>query len=221
MRPRGFIMKKNVVIGITGGPATGKSLVARKFRDLGAALIDADVIAREVLTPGTSTFHAVVRAFGRGILLRSGAIDRKALGKVVFSDYARLAELTALTHPEILRVIRKRIARLKKQGADSVIAVDAPLLFESGLDADMEKIIVVFTDEEVEIKRLMARDNIDREAALRLMGSQMPLEEKKKRADYLIDNNGKQEETLGEAEEIYKKIFRFLLEKRKRSKENQ
>ncbi len=202
--------KKIITLGITGGPATGKSLAARGFSRLGAALIDADVIAREVVEPGTRVLRAVVRAFGESVLRPDGTLDRKALGRIVFADYERLAELTAITHPEILRIIRARIATLKEEDSIPLIVVDAPLLFESGLDADMDKVAVVFVEEDEEVRRLMARNGIDRESALRLIGSQMPLEEKKARADFLIDNNGTPEETLEQVEEIYKSLLTFF-----------
>ena len=203
-------MKKIVTLGITGGPATGKSLVARGFSRLGAALIDADVIAREVVEPGTRVFKAVVRAFGQSVLRPDGTLDRKALGRIVFADYERLAELTALTHPEILRIIRARIAALKEEDSVPLIVVDAPLLFESGLDADMDKVAVVFVEEDEQVRRLMARNGVDRKSALRLIESQMPLEEKKARADFIIDNNGTPEETLKQVEEIYKSLLTFF-----------
>ncbi len=203
-------MGRSVIVGITGGPATGKSLISAEFRSLGAALVDADVIAREVLRPGLPAFAATVRAFGPSIVRADGEIDRKALGAIVFSDYSRLAELTAITRPVIIAVIRERLAALKEAADGVVIALDAPLLFEAGLDRDMDKVIVVYTDEDVQLKRLMRRDGINEAAAKRIMKSQMPLSEKIKRADCLIDNNGPREESLTEARVIYK---RLLLEK--------
>ncbi len=207
--------KKKIVLGVTGGPATGKSLVAREFARLGAALIDADAVAREVVRPGTPVYCEVVRAFGTKILCPNGKLDRKALGRIVFSDYTRLEELTAITHPEILRIIRERIRALLADDATSVIVLDAPLLFESGLDAEMDMVVVVYVDEKVQLRRLMARDGLTEKDALRLIGAQMPLEEKKKGADLLIDNNGRPEETIREVQKIYEKLPYFLLEKRK------
>ncbi|MFQ5353694.1 MAG: dephospho-CoA kinase [Thermodesulfobacteriota bacterium] len=199
-------MVKNLVAGITGGPATGKSLVSAEFRSLGAALIDADVIAREVLGPGRPELEAAVRAFGNSIVGPDGTLLRKVLADIVFSDYNRLAELTAITRPAILAIIRERIAVLKEAAEAQVIAVDAPLLFESGLDRDVEKVIVVYTDEDVQLARLMKRDNIDEAAARCRMASQMPLSEKMRRAHYLIDNNGTREETLREVREVFKRL---------------
>ncbi|MFQ5427586.1 MAG: dephospho-CoA kinase [Thermodesulfobacteriota bacterium] len=200
-------MAKSLIVGITGGPATGKSLVSAEFRSLGGALIDADVIAREVLTPGRPEFEATVRAFGNSIVGPDGTLQRKILGEIVFADHARLAELTAITHPGILAIIRERIAVLKEAGESELIAVDAPLLFESGLDKDMDKIIVVFTDEDVQLARLMRRDNINEAAARSRLESQMPLSEKMRRAHYLIDNNHTREETLRLVRTLYESLI--------------
>lgn len=207
---KGGLMRRVITLGVTGGPATGKSLVSAELSRLGAALIDADLVAREVLAPGTPVFREVVRAFGPTVLRADGSLDREALAGIVFSDYGRLKELTSLTHPEILRIIRARMDGLEKNGGARVIVVDAPLLFESGLDRDVDSVVVVFTDEAVEVERLMARSGLDEAGALRVIGSQMPLEEKKRRADFLIDNNGPMEETLRQVREIYEKVLSRL-----------
>ncbi len=199
-------MDKSMVVGITGGPATGKSLVAGEFRRLGAVVIDADIIAREVLTPGRPEFTATVQTFGKSIVMGDGTIDRKALGRIVFSDYDRLAELTAITHPAIIKNIKERIAEFRAAGQAGVLALDAPLLFESGLESDVDKIIVVFTDEDVQVKRLMKRDGLDEARALQRIRSQMPLDEKKSHAHYLIDNNGAPEDTLRDVRIVYERL---------------
>lgn len=201
-----MFMGKKIVVGITGGPATGKSLVTAEFGRLGAVVVDADIIAREVLTPGRVEFEAMVTAFGRSILKSDGTLDRKALGKVVFSDYNRLAELTAITRPAIVKIIRESLAEFRKSGPAGVLALDAPLLFEAGLAEDVDKIIVVFTDEAAQVKRLMERDGLGRAGALSRIGSQMRLADKKKGAHYLIDNNGPREETLRQARELYERL---------------
>jgi len=196
-----------VVVGITGGPATGKSLVTAEFRRLGAAVIDADIIAREVLTSGRAEYIATVSAFGEAILCPDGTIDRKALGDIVFADKNRLAELTAITHPGIISIIRETIARLKEEGSSPVIALDAPLLFEAGLEGDVDKIIVVFTDRDVQLKRLMDRDGLGETEAVLRVASQMPLAQKKRRAHCLIDNNGPRGKTLLQVRRIYEKLI--------------
>ncbi len=200
-------MVKSLVVGITGGPATGKSLVSAEFASLGAALIDADIIAREVLSPGRAEFEAAVSVFGPSIVAPDGTLARKVLGNIVFSDYRRLGELTAITRPAILAVIREKIAALKEAGECAIIVLDAPLLFEAGLAAKMDKVIVVFTDEDVQLKRLMKRDGITEPRARSLIASQMPLAEKKRRAHYLIDNNGSPAETLAEVRSLYKALL--------------
>ncbi len=200
-------MDKKITLGITGGPATGKSLVTKEFSRLGAIVVDADIIAREVLTPGRAEFTATVAAFGQEILSSEGTIDRKALGAIVFSDYARLAELTAITHPAIIRAIRESLSEFRLSAEGKVLVLDAPLLFEAGLAGDVDKIIVVFTDEAVQVKRLMKRDGLDEAGALSRAASQMPLAEKKRRAHYLIDNNGPPEDTLAEVRTLYKSLI--------------
>ncbi len=200
-------MDKKMVLGITGGPATGKSLVTAEFRRLGALVLDADVLAREVLTPGRAEFRATIAAFGEAILNIDGTIDRPALGRLVFSDYARLAKLTAITHPAIIKEIRESLAKFRAEEQAPVLVLDAPLLFEAGLAEDVDVIIVVFTDEALQVKRLMDRDGLERAGALRRVGSQMSLAEKKRRAHYLIDNNGTPEETLTEVRALYKMLI--------------
>jgi len=200
-------MDKKIVLGITGGPATGKSLVTREFSRLGALVVDADIIAREVLTPGRAEFTATVAAFGHEIISSDGTINRKTLGSIVFADYARLAELTAITRPAIIRAIRESLLEFRGGGTGKVLVLDAPLLFEAGLAGDVDKIIVVFTDDAVQLKRLMERDGLDEAGAISRAASQMPLAEKKRRAHYLIDNNGAPEDTLAEARALYKRLI--------------
>jgi len=199
-------MDKKIVLGITGGPATGKSLVTAEFGRLGAIVVDADIIAREVLTPGRAEFEAMVSAFGKSILKSDGSLDRKALANIVFSDYGRLAELTAITRPAIVKIIEERIAGFRNGGQTGVLVLDAPLLFESGLAEDVDRIVVVFTDEALQVTRLMERDGLGREEALSRIGAQMSLAEKKKDARYLIDNNGPCEETLRQVRELYERL---------------
>lgn len=199
-------MKKRPVIGITGGPASGKSLVAREFKRLGADVIDADRVAREVLAPGKEAYKEVVRAFGSGVLRPDGTIDRKALAKIVFSDPERLALLNSITHPPIIEIIKKRISVMRRSEAKGPVVVDAPLLFETGLDTEMDAVIVVRADMEEMVRRIMARDGLSRSEALSRIGAQMPVDEKARRADYVIDSSKDPDRTRAEARRLYEVI---------------
>ncbi len=195
-----------MLVGLTGGLASGKSLVSGELARLGAHVIDADLISREVMRPGTEVYKEVVREFGPEYVRPDGTIDRKRLGALVFRDPERLKRLTDITHPAIRRAIEKRISELKRAHRDPLIVVDAALLIETGLYKKMDKVVVVYADEDKRIRRLMERDHIDEEEAKRRMALQMPLGEKLKFADFVVDNNGTIEETLERTREIFRRL---------------
>lgn len=182
------------LIGLTGGIASGKSTVASFFRKAGIPLIDADEIARLVVKPKTAVYREIVASFGEGILSLNGEIDREKLGKIVFSDDSKKRLLESITHPEIFREILKQIRGHKKRKARAVV-VDAPLLFESGLDRFMHKNLLVRVHPTIQMKRLMARDKFSEVEAWQRILSQMPTPEKERLADVVIDNSGSREET--------------------------
>jgi len=195
-----------LVVGLTGGIASGKSLVAHYLKELGAKLIDADEISREIVRPGMPAYQEILQVFGKGILNQDGTIDRKGLGKVVFSNPELLKRLNEITHPRILEEVRRRIGEAKKDQA--IIVVDVALLFEVGLHREMDRVIVAYVDKETQIKRLMERDGLtEGEARLRL-SAQMPLEEKLKYAHFIIDNSIGMEETRRQVEEVFKELKR-------------
>lgn len=176
------------IIGITGGIACGKSTAADIFRRLGAFVIDADEIAREVVRPGTPGFEQVVAHFGPGILTPSGEIDREALGEIVFRDPAERKVLEGITHPLIVARIAARLQEALAAGAE-IAMIEAALMIEGGRSRDLvEKIIVVSAPEELQVQRLAQRNGYTREAALQRISAQMPLEEKIRQADFVIDN---------------------------------
>lgn len=201
-----------IVAGLTGGVASGKSLVANKFKELGAVLIDADVIAREVLCPGQPAFNDVVEAFGKDILTDDGVIDRKKLGEVVFNDDEKRSTLNRLTHPRIRERMMARVEELRRSSTElrspsqRLVVLVVPLLIESGLEDKVDYIIVVYADEETQLGRLMERDRITKTEAMARINSQIPLKKKLKSADYIIDNNKEPELTLKETARIYLKI---------------
>jgi dephospho-CoA kinase len=190
-------------IGLTGGIASGKSLVAAMLRDLGAGIVDADVVAREVLAPGGPAYADVVAAFGPGIVLAGGGIDRKALAALIFGDPAARQRLNAFTHPHIRRRMDEETARLATSDRYEIIALDIPLLFETRGAGDLDGVMVVYTDDAIRLKRLMARDGVTEDEARRRMAVQMPLAEKAARADWLIDNSGTPEDTRRQVERAW------------------
>ncbi len=195
-----------MLVGLTGGLASGKSLVSREFLRLGASVIDADEISREVMRPGTDVYREIVREFGRQYLKDDGTINRKRLGKLVFSDPQRLKRLNEITHPAIRRAIEDRIRTLKETKGDALIVVDAALLIETGLYKKMDRVIVVYADEEKQIERLVKRDHLSGDEAKRRINAQMPLREKLKFADFVVDNNGTVEETVERVREIFARL---------------
>ncbi|HHL39692.1 MAG TPA: dephospho-CoA kinase [Deltaproteobacteria bacterium] len=195
-----------MVLGVTGGMATGKSLVTAMLKELGAEVVDADAIAREIVEPGREALSEIVRRFGDGVIAADGALDRKALAEIVFADARKLAALCEITHPRIRAEIRRRIRELKKKDPQALIVVDAPLLFETGLDREMDKVLVVCAPEHLQLERARSRDGLTEEQARSRMKAQMPLEEKLRRADYVVDNSSTVERTRERVEELYREL---------------
>ncbi|MCM3127277.1 dephospho-CoA kinase [Paenibacillus provencensis] len=182
-------------IGLTGGIATGKSSVSRYLVSLGAILIDADQIAREVMLPGHPVLAAVIERFGQAVLNEDGTLHRKKLGEIVFGNSAELKALNDITHPAIRQEMRERMRMFEQEQPDKLVVSDIPLLYESRLSEQFEQVMVVYVPAEVQLKRLMERDGISKEDALSRLNAQMDIEEKKRRADIVIDNSGSMEET--------------------------
>ena len=186
--------KNNVkVIGLTGGIASGKSTAARLLGELGAPIIDADQLARDAVRPGTEALAAIVAAFGDEVLQPDGALDREALGKRVFADSEARRALEWIVHPEVRRLARLKLQVLEESGA-RVVFYMAPLLIEAGADTLCDEIWVVDVDEETQLQRATARDGMSCEEARQRTAAQMPLAEKARRGDVVIDNRGTVEE---------------------------
>lgn len=183
------------IIGLTGGIASGKSSVSKMLSDLGAAIIDADVIARDVVQPGQKVFQKIIEEFGDNILKADGTIDRKKLGYLVFNDRDKLNMLNSITHPEIIRIIEERVEDIRTEGKYDVIVIDAPLLLESGMKTMVDEVWLVFADMDTQLKRLMLRDGLDIDTARDRIMSQMPMEEKIKLSHRIIDNSKDLEHT--------------------------
>ncbi|WP_339821060.1 dephospho-CoA kinase [Paenibacillus sp. FSL R7-0216] len=182
-------------IGLTGGIATGKSTVSRMLANLGAAVLDADLIAREIMEPGYPVLAAVRERFGQGVLHPDGTLNRKKLGEIVFSHPEERKALEALTHPAIRSEMKRRLDELEQEDPHRLVVADIPLLYESGLDPLYEEIMVVYVPRELQMSRLIQRDGLSREAAEQRLSAQMDIEVKKERADILIDNSGGLDET--------------------------
>ncbi|AKU26026.1 Dephospho-CoA kinase [Geobacillus stearothermophilus] len=181
-------------IGLTGGIASGKSTVSAMMRELGLPVIDADEAARAVVRPGEEAYRQIVTAFGPGILRADGEIDRAKLGAIVFNDEQQRKVLNAIVHPAVRKKMLAEKEAHIRSGAKTVV-LDIPLLFESGLTHWVDKVLVVYVDDDVQLRRLMARNGFTEEEALARIRSQWPMAEKVKRADAVIDNNGTIEET--------------------------
>jgi dephospho-CoA kinase len=199
-----------IAFGLTGGVASGKSTVARYFQDLGAHIIDADRIGHEAIEPGRAAYREILSHFGTGILDSSGRIDRKKLGPIVFADPHQLRALNAIVHPRIIARTEELAAEHQRQNPQSVVVVDAALIFESRLGGSLNKVIVAWCRPEQQLERLMAKAGVFRDEAERRIKSQMPVEEKRRRADYLIDCSGSMEETRRQAGAIYLELRRIV-----------
>lgn len=176
-----------ILIGLTGGVATGKSTVAKMFKQCGAIIIDADELAREVVLPGKPAWRGIVRQFGKSVLNADRTINRQALGAIVFSCPVKRRVLERLIHPRVAREQRRLTREAARKDPSAVVIYDVPLLFEAGIDKRVDKIIVVTADRSTQITRLKNRNGLTRSEALRRIRSQMPLSEKLRKADMVID----------------------------------
>lgn len=182
-------------MGLTGGIATGKSSVSAFLASKGALIIDADVIAREVMLPGHPVLAATVQRFGQAILHEDGTLDRKKLGSIVFGNPEERKALEAITHPAIRQEMRERAVAYRAEYPDKLVVSDIPLLYESGLENGFDEVMVVYVPRSVQKERLMVRDGLTSEQADARLGAQMDIELKKRRADIVIDNSGSWPET--------------------------
>lgn len=202
--------RRFLLVGLTGGIGTGKSTVSRMFRDLGCLIIDADLLAREVVEPGEPAYEKLVAEFGKEILDAAGHIDRKKLGALVFADPARRRRLERFTHPEIRQRQAGILAELITEGFEGIVIFDAALLVETGGARNMDRLVVVSADEPTQVRRLMLRDEISEAEARERIRSQMPLSLKVKQAHYVVDNSGTREETERRVREIYQALIADL-----------
>ena len=191
------------IIGLTGGIASGKSTISAYLQQKGAVVLDADAIARELSQPGGAIHAAYVTHFGPAVLLADGTLDRRRIGQQVFDCPADRNWVDQTTHPLIQAELEARLRAKEEQGVP-LILLDVPLLFESGWDKMTEGACLVYTDETVQLERLMARNGYEQAEALARIRVQMPLEEKKQRAKWLIDNNGSLSAAFAQADQLWK-----------------
>lgn len=179
-----------MIMGLTGGIASGKSTVSALLVSKGARLVDADAIAREIMLPGHEVLASVAEFFGAEVLQPDGTLNRSKLGDIVFRDPEARKTLNELTHPVIRRITRERMEAFEREDASRLTVVDIPLLYETEQEDLFEKILVVYVPRGVQIQRLIARSGLTEEQARARLDSQMDIELKRKRADYVIDNSG-------------------------------
>lgn len=190
-------------VGLTGGLASGKSFVGRTLRDLGCHLIQADELGHAVLAPGAEAFDAVLAEFGSSILDESGNIDRRQLANLVFGNPGRLAVLNGLVHPAVIRREEELIAQAALADPRGIAVVEAAILIETGSFRRFDRLILVVCTEEQQIARAMSRDGIAREEVEARLRRQMPLEQKRQYADFVVDTSGTKENTVQQVRELY------------------
>ena len=205
-----------LIVGLTGGVASGKTAVSRVLKEEGAYIIDADQIARELVQPHKPAWNELIRAFGKEILQEDGFIHRKKLADKVFADPKQRKLLNQILHPRIKEEMDRRAKKIGEKDPEAIVVIDAPLIVELGDHREMDKLIVVTTTQTQQIERLKDRDGTSPKEALRIVSSQMPMEEKLKFADYVIQNEGSLEETKKRAKEIFKDLKKVALHTKKR-----
>ena len=192
-------------VGLTGGIATGKSYCLARFAALGVPIVDADLLARDAVAPGSRALADVATRFGASILLPDGSLDRAALGRIVFTDRAARTDLEAIVHPEVYRRIGEWFAA--RPPATRLAIADIPLLFETGHDHDFERVIVAACDPQQQLRRLMQRDSLSEAEARARLNAQWPIEEKVARADYVIRTDGSVADTDSQVRTVYEMLI--------------
>jgi dephospho-CoA kinase len=205
-----------LIVGLTGGVASGKTAISQVLKAEGAYIIDADQIARELVQPQKPAWSELIGAFGKEILQEDGSIHRKKLADKVFADPKKRKLLNQILHPRIKEEMDRRTKEIGQKDPQAIVVIDAPLIIELGNQRDMDKLIVVASTQTQQIKRLKERDGVSPEAALRIISSQMPVEEKVKLADYVIRNEGSIEEAKKRAKEVFKELRKVALQSKKR-----
>jgi len=195
-----------LIVGLTGGIASGKSTIADMFKREGAYIIDIDMISRDVVKPGKPAWQDVVHIFGKEVLNEDQTLNRKKVGDIVFSDAEKRKKLEEIIHPKITAETLMKINEIAKKDNQAIVIIDIPLLIETDKQDTVNKVVLVYTSPQGQIERLVKRDGLSLEDAHKRLTSQMPIENKKKYAHYIINN----EEPLKEIQKRVKEIFREL-----------
>ena len=203
-------MRRFLLVGLTGGIATGKSTVSQMFAHLGAKIVDADLLAREVVMPGQPALAEIAAEFGPGVLQADGSLDRKRLGDIVFGNPEKRRRLEQITHPAIYLRQQRILSVYEEEAFEGVVLWDAAVLIESGGHKRMDKLVVVLTDPATELARLMARDAMTEDVARTRIAAQMPVADKAALADYVIDNSGSRAETERQVRDVYARLLADL-----------
>ena len=191
---------------LTGGIASGKSTVSRMFRELGAYLIDADIVARQIVEPGKPAWKEIVEHFGQAILRDNQEINRKQLGSIIFHQPEKRQILNQITHPQVIQEIHEQERVFRKVHPDAVVLIDVPLLIEAAMHHSYKHIVLVYVPEAIQLQRLMKRDHISKDEALTKIRSQMPLSEKLHYATHIIRNDETLDKTKEQVIAVYQEI---------------
>lgn len=193
-----------LVIGLTGGVATGKSTIAKRFAELGAAVFDADRFAREAVEAGQPALEEIRARFGEKVIASDGSLDRKALGAIVFRDAKARRDLEAIVHPRVRERMRRSLEELRRQGYGGVVILEIPLLFESQGSLELvDRVLVVYAPWSMQVERLMRRNQLSREEAILRVDAQLPIDEKVARADYVVDNSRSLDEAFRQVDRLW------------------
>jgi dephospho-CoA kinase len=195
-----------LLLAVTGGIASGKSSVSKMLEDLGAPIIDYDVIAREIVEPGEPAWKDIVAYFGEQVLKEDRQIDRKKLSHIVFRDMEQRKKLESFTHPRIIEEAARQADEIAEKNPNAIIQVAVPLLFEINIQYKFHKVLLVYVPREIQIERLVERDAITKEAAESILKAQLPIDDKLGYADFVIHNEGTLEETRRQVEQVWEEL---------------
>ena len=200
-------IKKVLKVAVTGGAGSGKSSVCKRLKELGITIISSDALAREAVAPGSMAHEKILNYFGEKVVLSDGKLNRQMLRRIIVNDDTARLTLERFIHPEIKKLMERKMAQAEQNG-DRVIAVEVPLLFELGMEKQFDLVVVVSTDPNVQVKRLMDRDNVSREDAEDLLNVQMTDQEKVKRGGVVLPNNGSAKQLINSVDRFYEKFLK-------------
>ncbi|HPN24385.1 MAG TPA: dephospho-CoA kinase [Syntrophales bacterium] len=204
-------------VGLTGGIASGKSTVVRMLVEKGAFVVDHDRLAHMVYEPGGPSYGAIIARFGREVLAPGGKIDRKKLGEIVFKNSGKLQDLNAIVHPVVLAEWKKRLAEIEKQNPAAIVLSDVPLLIEVGWQDRVDLVLLVYASPRLQVERIMKRDGYTEKEARARVDAQMPMEEKRRYAHLIVENNGILEDLQKQVDAVWVELVRREREKRLKS----